>query len=77
MSLLPLLRTRHFIAATVVLTAFLCEFLVVALAGVAHGPGRYAVVFRVCGIFSITLLALMILVLVVMHTWKRGLPGIP
>jgi len=50
---------------------------VVTLCGVSHGPGRLPKLFYVCGIFTIVLLALMILVLFIMHIWKRALPNIP
>jgi hypothetical protein len=76
-SFFPLLRHQHFIAAAIVFTAFLSEFLVIALSGLPYRPGQLPNELFFCGVASIFILATMIFVLVVVNIWRTSLPSIP
>ena len=76
-SFLPLLKQQHFVAAAVVLTAFLSEFLVIALSGLPYRPGQLPDEFYFCGVSAVILLTLMTIVLVVVNFWRRALPDMP
>jgi len=77
LSLMSLLRKQHYIAATVVLTALLSEFLVITLSGLPYRAGQLPGELYFCAVLSLTLLALMIVMLIVVNVWRRMLPSLP
>jgi hypothetical protein len=61
----------------VAFTALLAEFLVVALSGLPYRPGQVQDEFFFCGISSLVILALMLLVIAAVNIWRRYLPHLP
>ncbi|KAF2174616.1 hypothetical protein K469DRAFT_145989, partial [Zopfia rhizophila CBS 207.26] len=76
-SFFPLMRNRHFIPATLSFVALLSEFLVVTLSGLPYRPGQLRSEFFFCGIASLTIIAAMMFVVVVVNSWRRLLPHLP
>ena len=76
-SLVPLLRRQKYIAAAVVVTALLSQFLIIALSGLPLRAGQLPGEFYFSGIASVTLLGIMIAMLVVVNIWRRMLPSLP
>ena len=74
---IPMLRNQHFTTATIAFTSLLSEFLVVTLSGLPHRPGQLRGEFLFCAITSLTILAIMFIVLASVNVWRRYLPHLP
>src|SRR5204862_2991610 len=72
-----MLRNQHFTTATVAMTALLSEFLVITLSGLPYRPGQLREEFLFCGIASLTILSIMLVVLSAVNVWRRFLPHLP
>lgn len=76
-SIVPsLLRGQH-TTFLVSFTALMAEFLVVALSGLPIRSGQATDEFFFCGISSLLILAIMILVLITVTLWRRAVPHLP
>ncbi len=76
-AIVPLLRNRHFAAASVATTAVISEFLVVFLAGLPYRPGQLRSEFLFCGITSLAIMVVMLVQLIFVNLWRRQLPHLP
>jgi len=76
-SLIPLIMNLHITPATLSFVALLANFLPVTLSGLPYRPGQLRSEFLFCGISSLTLLVLMMVIVVVIHCWRRMLPHLP
>lgn len=76
-AIIPLFRGRHFVPASIAITALLAEFLIITLAGLPYRPGQLRNEFLFCAIFSLIVLFIMLVQLAVVSIWRRGLPHLP
>ncbi|KAF2842436.1 hypothetical protein M501DRAFT_417906 [Patellaria atrata CBS 101060] len=76
-SILPLLRHHYPFAALLALLALLSELFVLALVGVPYTTGQFKKEMLLCFYISFALLGLMLIVLVALIVWRRGLPILP
>jgi len=74
---LPAVWHSHHTTAVVAFTAILAEFLVVALSGLPYRSGQVQDEFFICGVSSLIILAIMILVIAAVSFWRRTLPHLP
>lgn len=74
---MPLLKHRHFAAASIAVTGLGAELLIVALAGLPYRPGQLRGEFVFCGIMALVIVALMIAQLAQVNFWRRSLPHLP
>jgi hypothetical protein len=76
-SFFPLIRNRHFTPAAVAFAALLSEFLVVTLSGLPYRPGQLRSEFLFCGISSLAILVIMLIVVIIINIWRRILTHLP
>jgi Protein of unknown function (DUF3433) len=76
-SFIPMLRNRHFIAASVAFTAILSEFLVITLSGLPYRPGQLRSEFLFCAISSLVILIAMLVIVGTVNIWRCFLPPLP
>ncbi|KAK3934678.1 hypothetical protein QBC46DRAFT_347381 [Diplogelasinospora grovesii] len=76
-ALLPLVRNRHIVAASVAFTGLIAELLIITLAGLPYRPGQLRSEFLFCSIASVGILFLMAVQLVLVNIWRRSLPHLP
>ena len=73
----PLVRMGYIVPAAVALTALMSEFLVISLAGLPYRPGQLRTEYLVCGVISIAMLLVMLVMIFFLHRWRRTLPHLP
>ena len=73
---LPLFYNHHYLAGSVALVGLISEFLVVALAGLPYRPGQQRGEFLFWAVVSISILALMIIMLIIVNIWRTKLPAL-
>lgn len=74
---MPLVKNRHFAAASIAFTGLIAELLIIALAGLPYRPGQLRSEFLFCGIVALVILAMMVVQLVLVNMWRRSLPHLP
>jgi hypothetical protein len=74
---MPLIRHRHFAAASIAFTGLAAELLIIALAGLPYRPGQLRGEFLFCGVAALAILALMVIQLGLVNLWRRALPHLP
>lgn len=74
---IPLLKHRHFAAASIAVTGLCAELLIVALAGLPYRPGQLRGEFVFCAVMALSIVTLMIAQLVLVNLWRRALPHLP
>jgi hypothetical protein len=76
-AIVPLIKAGYLVPAAAAVVTLLSEVFVIALAGLPYRPGQLRAEFLFCGIASIVLLVLMIIMLGVVVWWRRKLPHLP
>jgi len=76
-SIIPLLRMRYFLPASVAVTSLLAEVLVVCLAGLPYRPGQLRGEFIFCGVTASVILVIMLVNLALFVRWRKALPHLP
>ncbi|PKS11043.1 hypothetical protein jhhlp_002804 [Lomentospora prolificans] len=76
-AIFPLARMGYMVPAAVAFTALLSEFLVICLAGLPYRPGQLRTEYLACGIISIVMLVIMLVMTFFLHRWRKTLPHLP
>lgn len=76
-AILPLARMGYVVPAAVAITALISESFVIALAGLPYRPGQLRGEYIFCGIASIAMLAVMLVMIWFLYRWRKTLPHMP